>query len=137
MRVILDTNILVSALLHVERVPSTVLNHWVKGAFELLTVETQVDELRRVVNYPMLRHRIKRFQTGELINKIRRDAIFIDELPDVQRSHDPNDDYLLSLAEAGRADWLVTGDKPDLLALRKHGSTPIISVHDFAEMLGV
>jgi predicted nucleic acid-binding protein len=53
----------------------------------------------------------------------------------VARSPDPDDDYLLALAEAGRADYLVTGDKAGLLPLRTHRGTRIIVAKDFARRL--
>jgi uncharacterized protein len=45
---------------------------------------------------------------------------------------DPTDDFLLTLSEAGKADYLVTGDKSGLLALNRHKATLIVSASDFA-----
>jgi predicted nucleic acid-binding protein len=39
------------------------------------------------------------------------------------------------LCEAGRADWLVTGDKADLLALKRHGTARIVMASVFARHL--
>jgi predicted nucleic acid-binding protein len=52
----------------------------------------------------------------------------------VKRSPDPGDNYLLALAEAGEADYLVTGDKCDLLTLARHKSAQIITARDFATL---
>jgi predicted nucleic acid-binding protein len=52
-------------------------------------------------------------------------------LPRVKRSPDPTDDFLLALSEAGKADYLVTGDKSGLLALARHQTTRIICARDF------
>ena len=49
-------------------------------------------------------------------------------LPPVDVSPDPYDNFLLSIAAGGRADYLVTGDKADLLALGRHGGTRIVTV---------
>ena len=46
-------------------------------------------------------------------------------------SPDPFDNYLLATAAAGSADFLVTGDKRDLLALKLYEGTKIITVRDF------
>ena len=45
------------------------------------------------------------------------------------------DDYLLGLCEAGRADYLVTGDKSGLLPLKRHESTRIVTAKQFARLL--
>jgi predicted nucleic acid-binding protein len=55
----------------------------------------------------------------------------VTNLPAVAVCADPQDDYLLATAQAGAADYLVTGDKRDLLTLRLHQRTRIIAVRDF------
>jgi uncharacterized protein len=58
----------------------------------------------------------------------------VETLPLVERSPDPYDNYLLALAEAGNADYLVTGDKTGLLALGDHHGTRIVTARDFSEL---
>jgi hypothetical protein len=72
---------------------------------------------------------------GRLINQIKKLAVQIPGLPRVQRSPDPDDNFLLALAEAGAAEYLVTGDKSGLLTLRRHKATIIITARHFAERL--
>jgi putative PIN family toxin of toxin-antitoxin system len=131
MRVILDTNVLVSSLLLESSVPAQLIAHWRRGRFFLLTAEPQLDEFMRVTRYPKIRGHIKPVVAGRLVNDLREVAIFIDALPSVEVSPDPHDNYLLALASVGEADYLVTGDKPDLLALGRHEGTKIVSVRDF------
>jgi predicted nucleic acid-binding protein len=76
-------------------------------------------------------------EAGKLVNRIVRWAEIPERLPPVARSPDPRDDFLLSLCEAGRVDWLVTGDKRDLLTLGKHGITRIVTAAMFAQELRV
>jgi predicted nucleic acid-binding protein len=52
------------------------------------------------------------------------------DLPRVALSSDPRDNYLLAMAIAGSADFLVTGDKRDLLVLKLYEGTKIITVRD-------
>lgn len=52
-------------------------------------------------------------------------------LPAVAVCPDPHDDYLLATAETGAVDYFVTGDKRDLLKLRLHEGTRIVTVRDF------
>jgi predicted nucleic acid-binding protein len=61
----------------------------------------------------------------------------LDKLPVINRSRDPSDNFLLAMAEAGAAEYLVTGDKRDLLALKKHGVTHILNAADMLKILGV
>lgn len=70
-----------------------------------------------------------------MVNDLRRLAVMIDTLPSVSRSSDPADDYLLALCEAARADYLVTGDKSHLLALKSHRGTRIVSARTLANKL--
>jgi predicted nucleic acid-binding protein len=53
-----------------------------------------------------------------LINELRESAVGVSNLPKVSASPDPYDNYLLATAVAGGADYLITGDKVDLLALK-------------------
>ena len=69
------------------------------------------------------------------MNQIKLVAEMPKTLPDVERSADPRDDFLLALCEAARADWLVTGDKNDLLALKRHGQSRIVTAAQFAREL--
>ena len=66
-------------------------------------------------------------EAGHRVGELRRLARMIEPIAGVQRSPDPNDDWLLGLAEAASADYLVTGDKSGLLSLKKHRSTSIIA----------
>lgn len=131
MRLVIDTNILVSALLAAGSLPAHLLVHWRQGRFELLTSVEQVDELRRVTRYPKIRARLAPAQAGRLVNELHGLAITVTNLPVVTASPDPNDNHLLALAEAGAADILVTGDKRDLLALQRHAGTRILGVRAF------
>ena len=70
-----------------------------------------------------------------MVNELRELAETIGSLPRVERSSDPTDDFLLALSEAGKADYLVTGDKSGLLALTRHVATRIVSARDFAALL--
>jgi len=84
-----------------------------------------------VTRYPKIRARLKPALAGRLINDLREVAVVVETLPPVDVSPDPYDNYLLAIASGGEADYLITGDKPDLLALRRHDRTQIVSVRDF------
>ena len=133
MRVVLDTNVLVSALLSPEGPPARIYSAWIEGRFRLLTSSEQLAELKATLAKPKLRRYVRRAQTGKLINELGSFAEIVSELPPVRRSPDPDDDFLLKLAEGGQADYLVTGDQGDLLLLGRHGRTKIVKATFFCE----
>lgn len=134
MRVVLDTNILVSAVLVQMGHPAAIYRAWHEGRFTLLTCVEQLDELRATLHKPALAARIRPYQAGRLVNELKELAETIGSLPRVERSPDPDDDFLLALSEAGNADYLVTGDKRGLLPLTSHEGTRIVSARDFAAL---
>jgi predicted transcriptional regulator len=67
-QVVLDTNILVSALLVESSLPAQLITHWRKGRFTLLTAAPQLEELMRVTRYPKIRARLKPALAGRLIS---------------------------------------------------------------------
>ncbi len=134
MRLVIGTNILVSALLSSASPPAQILDLWRNREFDLVTCPEQFDEIARVTRYPKIRARLSSALAGRLINHLRDLAIVVAKLPKVDLSPDPNDNYLLALAEAGRAQFLVTGDKP-LLALKRHKSAHIITAATLIELL--
>lgn len=136
MRVILDTNDLVSALITRGTPPDQVYEDWRHGRFVLVSCEVQLDDIRRVLARPFFRGRIKRSEAGRMVNTIRRLAQMCDLLPGLEVSADPDDDYLLSLAQASGADYLVTGDKSHLLVLGRHGATQIVAARELIQRLG-
>ena len=134
MRVVIDINILVSALIVPTGQPAAVIRMWLDGKFTLLTCATHVNELRATLHKPRVAELIKPHKAGRLLNLVRKLAEDVDPLPRVERSSDPDDDYLLALSEAGKADYLVTGDKNGLFELDTHKGTSIICARDFATL---
>jgi uncharacterized protein len=103
MRVVLDTNILVSALMIQTGNPAAIYRAWQEGQFTLLTCAEHLDELRATLRKPAIVPRIKPYKAGGVVNEIRKLAECVDTLPRVRRSPDPTDDFLLALSEAGQA----------------------------------
>ena len=101
MRVILDTKILCSALITPDGPSDRLYRAWREGRLELLTSEEQLDEFRRLTRYPRLRHYIEPSAAGTMCNELRELATFVGPLPLVERSRDPADHFLLSMAQAG------------------------------------
>jgi uncharacterized protein len=137
MRLVFDTNVLVSALLGTGSAPAQLLALWQRGRYQLLTADLQLEELRRVTRYPQIRKRLRPAQAGELVNALYELAERVEPLPGVTASPDPADNLLLAIAQAGRADYLVSGDKRHLLALKRHGKAQIVTVRNMLQIFEV
>ena len=136
MRLVIDTNILISALLVGTSLPAHLMTLWREGRFALLTSAEQLDEVMRVTRYPKIRARLIPSLAGRLINELRDAAVVLRDVPAVTVCADPFDDYLLAMAAAGGADFLVTGDKRDVLVLKTYEGTRILTVRDFLTLSG-
>lgn len=130
MKVVVDTNVLVSALLSKDAPPAYLLDLWLEHAFILVSAEGQLGELRRVSRYPKLRDRLKAHLVGGLINRIRDRAELV-EPATLDASPDPDDNLILGIAVAAEADVLVTGDKSHLLSLKTVGGVSVLSARTF------
>ncbi len=136
MRVVLDTNILVSALISPSGHAAAIYDAWEDGKFTLISCADHLEEIRATLQKPRVAELIEPHKAGRLVNQVRRLSEQIESLPRVRRSPDASDDYLLALSEAGQADYLVTGDKGGLLSLRRHKATQIITATEFVRVLG-
>ena len=100
-----------------------------------MTSRDQLLELGEVARRPQLRKYIVPARVGRFINDLRVLAQILSRLPRVDRSRDPGDNFLLAMAEASGADYLVTGDKRDLLVLKTHERTRILTARALLEIL--
>ena len=126
MRVVLDTNILFSALISPHGAPDTIYRAWRMARFEVVTSLAQLDEIRRASRYPKLQAVLQPTKVGVMINNLQR-ALVLDQLSRSFEADDPDDAFLLAMADAGRADYLVTGDRRAGLLERGHsGRTRIL-----------
>ena len=121
--------------IRIDSSPYKLLQAWLGGRFELVSSNAQIEEIARVARYPQVRRYIPPPEVGWLVNLIRERGRVIDRLPRVDASNDPSDNFLLATAEAGEADYLVTGDKAGMLAIGKHGKTNIVSVDEMVTTL--
>ncbi len=127
MRVVLDSNVLFAALISPYSPPHKIYQAWLKGRFELITCREQIEEIRRASRYPKLQRILQGHRVGTLINRLYRGNL-VDKLPRDMHADDPNDAFLLAMSIAGRAEFLVTGDKRSgLLQRGSYGQTRIIT----------
>jgi len=126
-RIVLDTNIVISGLLCKTGPPGQLLRFWLEGKFELATSKAQLEELGRVFDYKKIRERISSDQAGDFLGHIGALAFVADSIPIVDLSPDPDDNAILATGIEARADFIVSGDKSDLLSLKKAQGIPIIT----------
>jgi len=130
MRVILDTNVLLGALISPHGPPDTIYRAWRAAKFDLVTSTAQLDELRRVSRYPKLKTILPAHRIGTMVNNMQRAVVLgvLPPLPDGVDVSDPNDAFLLAMALTGEADYLVTGDRrAGLLQLGNLGRARIVT----------
>ena len=134
LRVVLDTNVLVSGLAYPGSVPGRIVATWRQGCLDVVLSHYILDELARV--FPRL-PRIG-MTSGEIRDLVDSLMFLVDivEPEGVQAAElrDPADQPVLLTLQAGRADYLITGDK-DLLALANR--YPIVTPAEFWARHGV
>ena len=134
-RVVLDTNLVLSALVFVKGALVALRQAWQAGRFTPLASRATAAELIRVLAYPKFRlsHEEQQDLLGDYLpycETVRLPS----PPPAVPSCRDPLDTPFLKLALAGKADLLVTGDQ-DLLALAEVFTCPIVSAETFLRML--
>lgn len=135
MRMVLDTNVLVSALINWGGLPDQLLQRWESDEFTLVTSAEQFDELQRVLTYEKLQRFIRPEQATRLVASLRHSATFAEQLPLVDASTDISDNVILATAMAGNASHLVTGDRGHLLSLKQVGGVFIITVREAIDLI--
>ena len=133
MRAVLDTNVIISAVLSPGGPPARVLRLWLEGACELVCSPLLIAELERALAYPKLRERIRHEEGAELIDLLGRGALMLDDpvAPPEVLSPDPGDDFLIALAAESKA-AIVSGDR-HLLGLSHR--IPVYTPSEFLDLL--
>jgi uncharacterized protein len=134
-RVVLDANVLVSALISTAGPPRQVVGAWIDERFELIASPALLDELRDMLARPRFRRWVSEATAAEFINGIAQDAEIVADPPaQAGLTPDPDDDYLIALARAANADYLVSGDR-HLLELADP-VPPVLTPRRFLDLLG-
>ena len=130
---VLDANIWISMI--IGRQLSFLIRKIEQNKLTILTCKELIIEIREVLN----RSKFKKYMTADEIQEAiiihlkiskKYNSLFIRPF-----FIDADDDYLLALAEKGKANYIVTGDK-GILNAAQVGGIEIISFHTFLKMLG-
>ncbi len=121
MRVVLDVNVLVSAVISSRGSPAKILDLWEKGEFDLIISPALLEELGRVIQYPKIQ---KKYHLSEefvekFLGLLSSQTIHVNPSGAVDVvEKDPTDNRYLECAKAGNASFIVTGDR-HLLELKE------------------
>lgn len=137
MKVVLDANVYISALLSKRGAPKQIIDLWREEAFELLISEEILEEVARVLRYPRVAelHKLSEKEQEEFLTLLRDEATLIKPKHRLSVSSDETDNRYLECAVEGGAEVLVTGDKQHLLPIKEYEGIAIISPAAFLILL--
>ena len=130
-RIILDTNLWISFL--ITKDISKLDNRIFTGETILIFSQELLHEFITVVSRPKFRKYFSQEDTIEILDIIDQQAEFVEVTSDIKKCRDEKDNFLLSLAVDGNADFLITGDQ-DLLELKEIEKTQIITVNQYLKV---
>lgn len=135
MRIVIDTNNLVSALIESRGPSALLIDAWLDDVFDLVTSASQMAELRDVLRRPRIRKRVTAKEAGLLLDLLEREAVLVEPAVGIELSADPDDNTILATAIAGQADFIVSGDRRHLLSLGEAAGIPIRTARQILEGL--
>jgi putative PIN family toxin of toxin-antitoxin system len=136
MRVVLDANVLVSAILSPRGALAQILDAWRAEQFNLVISDAILAEIGQVFRYPKIarRHRWYDEQLQTFLDNLAALAILTPgELPLTVITDDPPDNRYLECAVEGNAAYIVSGDQL-LLRLGSYQGIPIVTPRAFVEI---
>jgi len=111
LRIVADPGVLVSAVLSHLGAPSIVVDRWRDGEFDLVVSPHLLEELESVLRRPKFSAALTETDVRAYVDGSAADAlVFPDDDDPPAMSPDPDDDYLVALAIAAKADLIVSGD---------------------------
>ena len=135
-RAVVDANVFISGAIRQEGPPGQILAAWRAGRFELVTSAEINEEILEALNRPRIRenyHIHDRIIDIGAILYTR--AILVDPKHRIEVSRDPDDNKFLEAGIEGKARYLVTGDKKDLLGLKEYQGIQIITPAQFLKLI--
>lgn len=131
MRIVLDTNVLISAVLFGGH-PRELLQHAIQGRIRPVTSTRLLDELEELLERRFGFSPVAAAETRSEF-EVLAEVVELIDVPRVCR--DPDDDEVLAAAVLGRVTAIVTGDQ-DLLDLGMHDGIEILTPGFFARRIG-
>lgn len=135
MRLVLDTNILVSASISRRGAPARLLDAVRQERVILVTSPQQIDELTAVLSRKKFDRILTKRVRSELFETIGQLSVVVTDLPEITDSPDPDDNLILATAIAGEAELIVSGDKKHVLSLGSVRGVLIVTAAEAVTLL--
>jgi putative PIN family toxin of toxin-antitoxin system len=138
LKIVLDTNVLVSGIIGKTGTPAKILDGWLAGRFKLITSPELLSEITEVLHYPHIQQKYGLSESdidAFLISIVSFGIMTPGELELLLIEDDPDDDKVLAAAVEGGADYIVSGDN-HLRGLKAYQGITIISPAEFIGMIG-
>lgn len=128
---VLDTNVIISALLMKKSVARDALDKAREAGDILLSLDV-IDELQEVISRPAFNRYIDEEDRIKFLALLVKEAVLIEVSERIKECRDPKDDKFLELAVNGKADLIISGDK-DLQVLHPFRGIQILSPREFLD----
>ncbi|MFZ4730233.1 MAG: putative toxin-antitoxin system toxin component, PIN family [Pseudanabaena sp.] len=129
LRLVIDTNILISGLMAVNSLPQQVFDYATSQAILLISDEVQ-SEIENVISRPKLQKYITLERRTKFLTELSQQVERVTINQHIRACRDPKDDKFLELAVCGDANYIITGDA-DLLDLHPFQNITIIKAASF------
>lgn len=141
-RVVVDTNVIISAILNPHGKPTQIINAIIDGKLIFITSHAIIDEVRRVLFYPKIKRLLKKkkLASPENISKNFIDRLFnlanitSDEIKLDVIQDDSDDKIFLACAVEGKADFIISGDQ-HLTTLKNYKEIQILTPTEFINII--
>ena len=126
MRILIDTNVLISALFF-GKFPKEFLNEVLENSFEICINDKILDEYKNTIEKKILK---KKILDEKLYEKFLYKTEIFESISDLKICRDPDDDKFINCAIDAKAIYIVSGDN-DLLTIKNFAGIEIVTAREF------
>lgn len=136
MRVVLDTNVLISAVLSPQNIPARIIELLWQQIFVVVVTEEILSEYATALRYEkvMKRHKLSDEGLLQYLQDLRSATIMVMPTKELKVAPDPKDDKFFECALAGSAHFIISGDR-HLHAVKQYQYIVVLSPAQFLAML--
>jgi putative PIN family toxin of toxin-antitoxin system len=136
LKLVIDTNIVVSALIRPQSPPGIIIEAWTRGQLEWISSRATLNELYGVLRRKSVTRYLKSTedQIERFLQAVEARTLQVRTNTTANVARDKTDDKFLEAAIAGEAQYIVTGDQ-DLLVLGSFEGVEIVTPAQFVAMM--